>query len=169
MVASLGVAGVGAFATFAAVAEYRAYLIALTILALAVSYLLTYHKKWQQGWFKLPHYVVIRDEIILWSTTVIVVLLLFFPQVQAWMLAQTTAPTQVFEGRGVVVSVQPEQSTITLRHEPIAGLMPAMTMEFDVRSPQLLEGITPGITVDFSVRPEGTNYVIEAIRPSSGG
>lgn len=64
MVSSLGVAGVVAFAPFAAVAEYRAYLIALTIVALAVSYPLTYRKKWQQGWFKLPGYVVIRDEII---------------------------------------------------------------------------------------------------------
>jgi hypothetical protein len=54
VVASLGVEGVGAFATFATVVEYRAYLIGLTIVALAVSYLLTYRKKWKQGWFKVP-------------------------------------------------------------------------------------------------------------------
>jgi Cu/Ag efflux protein CusF len=163
VVASLGVAGVGAFATFAAAAEYRAYLIALTIVALAVSYLLTYRKKWKQGWFKLPGYVVIKDEIILWVTTAVVVVFLFFPQLQAWMLAQTTAPTQVFAGQGVVVAVKPEQSRITLQHEPIAGLMPAMTMEFEVRSKQRLEGITPGVTVDFTVMPEGTNYIIETL------
>lgn len=149
-------------------AEYRAYLIGLAILALAVSYLLTYRKKWKQGWFKLRGYVIIKDEIILWVTTAVVVVLLFFPQLYAWTLAQTTAPTQVFEGRGVVVSVKPEQSKITLKHEPIAGLMPAMTMEFDVRSRQMLDSVVPGATVEFTVRPEGTTYVIETIRPSPG-
>lgn len=167
--ASLGVAGIGALGTFAAVAEYRGFLIALALVALAVSYILTYRKKWRQGWFKMPRYVVIKDEIILWVTTAVVVVLLFFPQLYAWTLAQTTAPTQVFEGRGVVVSVTPEQSKITLKHEPIAGLMPAMTMEFDVRSPHMLEGITPATMVDFTVRPEGTNYVIETMRRASEG
>jgi len=167
VVASLGVAGIGALGAFAALAEYRAYLIALTMVALAVSYVITYRKKWQQGWFKMPRYVVIKDEIILWATTAVVVLLLFFPQVRAWTLAQTVAQMQVFEGHGIVVAVKPEQSKITLKHEPIADLMPAMTMEFDVRSPQLLERISPGVTVDFSVRPEGTNYIIETIRLSS--
>jgi Cu/Ag efflux protein CusF len=169
VVASLGVAGVGALGAFAVVAEYRTYLIAVAIVALAVSYLLTYRKKWKQGWFKMPRYVVIKDEIILWATTAAVILLLFFPQLRAWTLAQTTAPTQVFAGRGVVVAVAPEQSKIRLQHEAIAGLMPAMTMEFEVRSPHMLEGITLGLTVDFTVRPEGTQYVIETLRRASGG
>jgi Cu/Ag efflux protein CusF len=112
-------------------------------------------------------YIVIKDEMILWVTTAVVVVFLFFPQLQAWMLAQTTAPTQAFAGHGVVVAVQPEQSKITLKHEPIAGLMPAMTMEFEVRSPQMLQSITPGATVDFTVKPEGTSYVIETIDLSS--
>jgi len=150
------------------VAEYRTYLIALALVALAVSYLLTYRKKWQQGWFKMPRYVVIKDEIILWVTTAVVVVLLFFPQLYAWTLAQTTAPIQVFESHGVVVAVKPEESKITLKHEPIAGLMPAMTMEFDVRSRQMLDSIVPGATVEFTVRPEGTTYVIETLRPSVG-
>jgi len=45
--------------------------------------------------------------------------------------------------------------------------MPAMTMECEVRSPQMLEPITPGASVDFTVRPEGANYMIETIDLSS--
>jgi protein SCO1 len=48
------------------------------------------------------------------------------------------------ELKGQVLAVNPERLEIVIRHEEIAGFMPAMTMPFAVRDKTLLEGRTPG-------------------------
>ncbi len=49
-----------------------------------------------------------------------------------------------YEVRGQVVSVDRAREEVTLRHEAIAGFMPAMTMPFRVRAARLLDGLAPG-------------------------
>ncbi len=51
---------------------------------------------------------------------------------------------------GVVRKIDAANGKITLRHGPIVNLdMPAMTMVFRVRSPELLNGLKVGDTVKF--------------------
>ena len=46
--------------------------------------------------------------------------------------------------QGQVLSVEPARKTARIKHEAIRGLMPAMTMPYDVRDGKLLEGLAPG-------------------------
>lgn len=59
--------------------------------------------------------------------------------------------------RGLVVDVDPGGGTIVVSHEPIAGLMEAMTMRFDVRVPHELRGIVPGDVVEFTLAVDETS------------
>ena len=62
--------------------------------------------------------------------------------------------------RGVVEDVQPETGQIVIAHEDIPGLMPAMTMNFDVADPKLLETLAHGDAIDFEVEFTGKAYVV---------
>src|SRR3989441_4695081 len=46
--------------------------------------------------------------------------------------------------QGQVISVTANHQEATIKHEEIAGLMPAMTMPYKVRDVTLLDGIAPG-------------------------
>jgi Cu/Ag efflux protein CusF len=63
--------------------------------------------------------------------------------------AETPPPVR---SRGVVVAVTPEESVITIQHEPIPEYsMPAMTMEFTVADPSQLQGLDAGDRVSFAL------------------
>jgi Cu/Ag efflux protein CusF len=62
-----------------------------------------------------------------------------------------------------VVSLDEKGRKITLKHEEIKGLMPAMTMEFPVKSPELLNGVRQGDKVWFTLRPQGADFFVEKI------
>ncbi|HTQ48320.1 MAG TPA: copper-binding protein [Polyangiaceae bacterium] len=72
---------------------------------------------------------------------------------------------QSYSARGTVASVARDRSAITVAHEAIPGFMPAMTMSFEARSPQQLDGIQQGDRVSFSftVTDEGRR-LIDSIR-----
>jgi Cu/Ag efflux protein CusF len=55
---------------------------------------------------------------------------------------------KVYPIRGEVVAVAEPNLEVTLRHEPIAGYMDAMTMSFSVARRDLLGGIAPGDAVE---------------------
>ncbi len=67
---------------------------------------------------------------------------------------------QRFHGQGTVVAVDPQQGTVTLEHGAIPGLMPPMTMAFVVDAPEALQGLQPGDTVAFTLRPRGVTVTI---------
>ena len=74
-------------------------------------------------------------------------------------------------GQGIIQSIDPGRSLVTISHEPIAGLgWPAMNMTFKVRRQVMLRGLKRGLRVDFAVnaRPEGDQYIIERIGPEAG-
>jgi protein SCO1 len=62
----------------------------------------------------------------------------------ALLSAGCSAPAREYELKGQVLAVDPEQRTLTIRHDDIQGFMPAMTMPFKVREGSLLEGRVPG-------------------------
>jgi len=71
--------------------------------------------------------------------------------------------TRVFDAHGVVVEVQRETGQVLVAHDDIAGLMPAMTMNFDVPDPQLLARLAPGQVIDFRLEFTGRAYrVVDA-------
>jgi cytochrome oxidase Cu insertion factor (SCO1/SenC/PrrC family) len=74
----------------------------------------------------------------------------------------------VYEGHGHVVEVDRAQSQVVIEHEQIAGLMPPMTMSFDVADPGLLEHLSPGQAIDFDLEVEGDKFRIVGARDAGG-
>jgi Cu(I)/Ag(I) efflux system protein CusF len=54
-------------------------------------------------------------------------------------------------GAGEVRRINQNLGKVTLKHGPIGSEMPAMTMEFSVADPKLLEGIKKGQKVSFTI------------------
>jgi Cu/Ag efflux protein CusF len=75
----------------------------------------------------------------------------------------TRAAPQSWTVRGIVRSIIPKLGAIFLTHEALPGLMDAMTMGFETDNPKLLEGLTPGDPVRFTVRREGERLLLVAI------
>jgi Cu/Ag efflux protein CusF len=65
---------------------------------------------------------------------------------------------------GVIESVDPAAKQVTIDHGDIPGMMPAMTMTFDVTDPKLLEGLAAGNQVAFSVEYRDGKYLVTGIQ-----
>ena len=70
---------------------------------------------------------------------------------------------RLYDGEGTVTEVRADLRQVVIDHEDIEGLMPAMTMNFDVADPLLLEGLAPGTHVHFRLASEGESYRIVEI------
>ena len=78
--------------------------------------------------------------------------------------AATAQPSAENRGMGVVQSVDTANGSLTIAHEPIAGLgWPAMTMAFKVARPELLEGVSAGQHIEFTLRGRDMSAVVTAI------
>src|SRR6185369_12460345 len=81
----------------------------------------------------------------------------------------STAPAantnqQIFQVKGVVVEVHPEEKSVKIKHEEIPGYMQAMTMPFDVKDAKELNDIQPGDPVSFRMIVTDTYGWIDQIR-----
>lgn len=74
--------------------------------------------------------------------------------------SQEPSHGQHFQGQGTVVAIDLQKGTVTLDHEEIKGLMPPMVMEFVVDSREALQGLKPGDTLTFTLRPRGLTFTI---------
>ena len=80
-----------------------------------------------------------------------------------------TAPTPaagaegLFDFRGTVVDVDVPRRIVLVDHEAIPGLMPAMTMPYEVAEPALLDGIAPGDRVRGTLRVDSRGLVVVAL------
>lgn len=77
---------------------------------------------------------------------------------------QQTGPG-VYDAHGVVESVDHEYGQVVIHHDDIPGLMPEMTMSFDVPDPALLEQLEPRQVVDFRLEFTGSAYRVIAATP----
>jgi Cu/Ag efflux protein CusF len=76
--------------------------------------------------------------------------------------AEEPSEPRVFQGEGVIESIDFEQSTVTIAHEDIPGFMNAMTMAFEVLEPADLKTVEVGQQVYFVVMvKEDGSYFIE--------
>ncbi len=66
-------------------------------------------------------------------------------------------------GRGSVVSIDQNGAKVTLKHEEIRGLMPPMTMEFNVQRAEMLKGFRVGDTVQFTINAHGGDFIVTSI------
>lgn len=73
-------------------------------------------------------------------------------------LACGAGAQKVFEGVGIVREVRPDLGQIVLEHGDIPGLMPAMTMSFDVPDVALLSTLVAGQKIRFRVTYTGQSY-----------
>jgi len=64
---------------------------------------------------------------------------------------------------GIVRLVLPQAGAVFITHEAIPGLMQAMTMGFEAEDPKILDGLTPGDPVRFTVREKGERIFLVAI------
>ena len=64
-----------------------------------------------------------------------------------------SAPEKHYPIQGEVISVDPAKKLLTVKHGDIPGLMPAMTMTYQVAAPREIESLQPGdkITADLVV------------------
>lgn len=73
------------------------------------------------------------------------------------MLAQAE-PTGVFHGVGIIKAIDPRSGALTLDHEEIKGLMPAMEMMYRVKSRGVSAGLRVGDRIAFSL--DAKSYTI---------
>ncbi len=67
---------------------------------------------------------------------------------------------RTYEVRGTVHDVQVERGQALVEHEDIPGLMPAMTMSFDVPDPAVVGRLRSGQVIDFELAFDGKSYAI---------
>jgi len=79
-----------------------------------------------------------------------------------------------YDAHGTVESVGEEYSQVLIAHDDIPGLMPAMTMNFDVPDPAVLAKLAPGQVIDFELEFTGKSYrvvgvtVVGQVEPGEG-
>ncbi|HEY3873919.1 MAG TPA: copper-binding protein [Candidatus Kapabacteria bacterium] len=70
------------------------------------------------------------------------------------------------QGKGIVRAVNASSKSITLDAGTVAGVMDAMTMDYQVQKPELLAGLNVGDSVTFTLQDRGEgNYLVTAIKP----
>ncbi len=74
------------------------------------------------------------------------------------------AKRQVYQVKGVVRQVFPERNQVKIDHQEIPGYMKAMTMDFDVKNPNELNGLAPGDQISFQMVVTDTDGWIEAVK-----
>jgi Cu/Ag efflux protein CusF len=79
------------------------------------------------------------------------------------------AASRVHRGHGVVLELREGGKALLIRHDAIAGFMPAMTMTFAVSDPKLVKGLTPGQGVEFTLTKRGYRWPITALRRDPPG
>ncbi len=67
-------------------------------------------------------------------------------------------------GTGVITIINRNEGWVEIKHEEIKGLMPAMTMEFWVKTRSLLNEVQVGDRVDFTVVETGKGEFITELK-----
>ncbi len=76
--------------------------------------------------------------------------------------AEQGEPGGIFRGVGVVTAIDPASGSLTLDHDEIKGLMPAMEMMYRVDPRSLSDGLRVGDKIDFGV--EAKTYTIRDLK-----
>ena len=78
-------------------------------------------------------------------------------------VAQQSRRARRVQGVGVVEAVDPKLNQVVIDHEDMPGVMPAMSMSFDVGDPRLFELLAPGQKIEFTLElREKSLRIVEA-------
>jgi protein SCO1/2 len=89
-----------------------------------------------------------------------------------WLVGCQVSSTELYEVSGEVRGVDAGARQVKIAHEEIPGFMPAMTMSFDVAAPDLLDTVTLGARVRFTLERKATRLRItdlEVLEPGAAG
>jgi protein SCO1/2 len=75
-----------------------------------------------------------------------------------------TRSSRVYAATGTIRELPPDGTHLTVRHEAIAGFMPAMTMNLNVRNSEQLQGLRPGDAITFQLHVSSEDSWVEDIR-----
>lgn len=78
--------------------------------------------------------------------------------------ARSGAEARQYLLQGQIVALAPERQELTVKHQDIAGFMPAMTMAYRVRDAAQLQGLTRGDTIKATLHVRGTEAWLSAIQ-----
>lgn len=78
--------------------------------------------------------------------------------------AVASSTQQVFQVKGVIIELHPEDKSVRIKHETITNYMDAMTMAFDVRDTNELAGLEAGDSVLFRMTVTDTDGWIDQIQ-----
>jgi protein SCO1 len=67
-----------------------------------------------------------------------------------------------YEAKGTIVEVRADLGQVMIDHEDVPGLMPAMTMNFDV-DPEIVAGLAPGDAVTFRLARKDESFRVVTI------
>jgi protein SCO1 len=84
-------------------------------------------------------------------------------------VAQHSQRARRVEAKGVVEAVDVELKQVVIDHEEIPGVMPAMSMSFDVGDPRLLDGLAPGQEIEFTLEMRERSLRVVAARVVAEG
>jgi protein SCO1/2 len=76
----------------------------------------------------------------------------------------TRSDQRTYRLQGQVLAVEPASNTANIKHEDIPGLMPAMTMPYEVRDARLLEGIVPGDLINATLVIESNRAYLSTLQ-----
>ena len=98
------------------------------------------------------------------------VLLLAVVALLACDVAQQSQRARRVQGVGVVEAVDPALKQVVIDHEDMPGVMPAMSMSFDVGDPRLLETLVPGQKIEFTLelRQQSLRVVAATVLEEAG-
>jgi protein SCO1/2 len=80
------------------------------------------------------------------------------------VVAGQSVQAQQYSVTGMVLKVDRSRNTLIVSHQAIPGLMTAMTMPFEVRRSEDLDGLVPGGVVEFTLVIDGSTSYAERIR-----
>ncbi len=69
-----------------------------------------------------------------------------------------------YPGTGTIILINRDEGWIEIKHEEIKGLMPAMTMEFWLKTKSLVDNVRVGDRVDFTIVEESHGEYITEIK-----
>ncbi len=77
---------------------------------------------------------------------------------------ESSRPAEVYDLRGEVVRLIPEDQIAVVKHEDVEGWMKAMTMEFPVKEKADFEKLKEGVVFDAKVHVQDLDYWLAGIK-----
>ncbi len=99
--------------------------------------------------------------------TVFVLMILFAVFAGCSKSSDTVTTSNEFSSKGKIVSIDAEKGSATIDHEKIDGLMSAMTMSFKAKDKKILDGVSSGDSVDFTLEKQGEDLVLSKLKTTA--